>query len=1392
MKKLLTLVLVMVLVLTSLTACSVEEITGKLGGVKDAALGVVDTVKKTVGGWLGIEFPDEDKNEKNPLESASSIIFDLYKDKAKETSATYTLVSVVTVDGVAYPVTWTSDNEAIKITANEDPNLVNIVIPELGDAEIAYKLTATITDAENNKVTREFSFVVPKFAVNTAAEYYAKESGNVVIEGLVSGISSKSQKCSINAIYVQDAKGEGGYYVYEIADGKDPVADLNIKIGNTVRVSGEKVIYSGTHEIKGAVIEVLDATEKAVTPVDFTKIYTDAEKLTDEALVAKQGMLVTIKGVEITGQKESSGYYNFKLAGKESYIRISSSTCFINADDQKTFKDAHTANKGSFADATGIITVYQNAFYLVPVSVDAYSNFKMPERNDDEKLAFEKDNLKLPTEIKTNTVIDLPATGITYSDVKISWKSDNACAVVADGKLTVTLPDAAATVKLTATLELNGKPLEAVFEIAVSAKPTVVPSEVTTLVEGTAYKFFYYQPGLGNLPYYFDGTVPQYYGNMTDDLSKAVDMYIENGEGGFYIYFNDAANENKKTYLEIFITYNEEQARYYSNVRVTTVKPASVFVMDATHGLPVVTLKEGEKDVKYFFGTYGDKTDLRPTDYEKYVTSETNALGKFCELVDVGSISSADKLAYEKDALGLSQNEFAEDATLTLPTTPAQYSDVVITWKAEGAEIGEGNKIAIVIGDAAYEFKLIATLTCGDADPVTREFTVKVASKKLDITSIPDAIAKYKAGETGKYYIAGVVTSITNTTYGNMYVQDQSGQNFLIYGIYGEAGAKYNTLGLDIKVGEYIVVYGEMGEYKGTPQLLNSTFVKRYTPDTYADASAAGAGVTGTDGKDLSAEEYTLTGTITSMVNTKYGNFYIKDADGNEMYIYGLYYGDVRYDAMAVKPVVGDTVTVRGYMTKFVKNETTTIQMVSAQLLGLNIAPCTEQSTTVYEGTTPVTAPVADTAYQLYALNFKAFVNGKLSSSALSSTDKQADAVTIYLEAVEGKTNEFYIYVIESGNKNYINLTANSTKAFAKSATKSSVWTFDSAKGGFYTTISDKIRYISAFKSTSNVVDFRAYYESNLSDSDKEIATLVAPTPVTTTVKVHVFGGDCDTTCNTEGCAHTRIVGVDHKFDNDCADVTCNACGETAREAAEHVYDNDCADTTCANCAATREAKDHAFDNCEDTDCANCAVTREPQAHVYDADCTDATCNNAGCQVTREAAAAHVYDADCTDTTCNNAGCQVTREAAAHVYDADCTDTTCNNEGCEVTREAAAHVYDDDCTDTTCNNAGCEVTREAAEHVYDDCNDTTCAKCAVTREAQPHVYTGCDDATCENCDHTREAGNHNFTGKCGNSCTECGAADPNAKTCVDSDKNGHCDNCGCDMDEIGDTPVVDN
>ncbi len=59
-------------------------------------------------------------------------------------------------------------------------------------------------------------------------------------------------------------------------------------------------------------------------------------------------------------------------------------------------------------------------------------------------------------------------------------------------------------------------------------------------------------------------------------------------------------------------------------------------------------------------------------------------------------------------------------------------------------------------------------------------------------------------------------------------------------------------------------------------------------------------------------EKYLVKGEITDIKNEQYGNLYIKDAEGNTLYIYGLYSADgsVRYDAMTDKPQVGDTITV--------------------------------------------------------------------------------------------------------------------------------------------------------------------------------------------------------------------------------------------------------------------------------------------------------------------------------------------------------------------------------------------------------------------------------------------------------------------------------------------------
>lgn len=74
-----------------------------------------------------------------------------------------------------------------------------------------------------------------------------------------------------------------------------------------------------------------------------------------------------------------------------------------------------------------------------------------------------------------------------------------------------------------------------------------------------------------------------------------------------------------------------------------------------------------------------------------------------------------------------------------------------------------------------------------------------------------------------------------------------------------------------------------------------------------AIAVAKAAGTAYTTGK------YYVTGTVKNIYNTQYGNMYITDGT-NEICVYGLYSADgkTRYDAMAVKPIEGETITVYG------------------------------------------------------------------------------------------------------------------------------------------------------------------------------------------------------------------------------------------------------------------------------------------------------------------------------------------------------------------------------------------------------------------------------------------------------------------------------------------------
>ena len=480
------------------------------------------------------------------LTDAGEYLYSLYKDDATETPSDFDVVGKVMIDGVGYDVTWTADAEGITIKDSEKAGFVTIDVNEKTEAPINYTLTATITNAKGKSVEKTFSRTVPAYKVFTYAEYAAAEDDTVVVvKGIVTGIFSKSNGSSGNGVYIQDENNEGGYYVYGLVDGKDPSADLGVKIGMTVEATGAKDTYNGMYEVVNASIEILDSTIKTVAPVDYTEAFANAEKLSDAALVDRQAMLVTVKGVEITGQETASGYYKFALGGKEAYVRISSSNNCITKDEQTAFINAHTEHFGYTADVTGIVSLYSGNFYLIPATeAPALANFALPTRSDAEKLEMEVGTVELAGVVSENTTIALPATGETYTDVVYAWTSDSEYAVVDGTNLVVTVPEAPATATITLTATCGAETVTKTFTVSLTALATEedIVNAAYALKDGESIPGSYTLNGVItkiDTPYseqYGNITVTIVVGNMAD---KPIMCYRLKGEGAAALAVGD-------------------------------------------------------------------------------------------------------------------------------------------------------------------------------------------------------------------------------------------------------------------------------------------------------------------------------------------------------------------------------------------------------------------------------------------------------------------------------------------------------------------------------------------------------------------------------------------------------------------------------------------------------------------------------------------------------------------------------------------------------------------------------------------------------------------------------------------------------------------------------------
>ena len=236
-----------------------------------------------------------------------------------------------------------------------------------------------------------------------------------------------------------------------------------------------------------------------------------------------------------------------------------------------------------------------------------------------------------------------------------------------------------------------------------------------------------------------------------------------------------------------------------------------------------------------------------------------------------------------------------------------------------------------------------------------------------------------------------------------------------------------------------------------------------YATLTVAEAIALGA----SKGHNVYTEEkYYVTGVITEIYNTTYGNMKITDDAGNILTIYGTYdsTGANRFDAMTTQPVVGDTVKLLGIIGQY----SGTPQMKNGWIIQIGVE---DTSSSIKDGQYAIYAP----GYGKAATALASSSNyGYLPSVTASVADDKlvCDSESVWFTLTNNADGSFTLqdasgrYYYMSGTYNSFNVTT------SKPTDGSADWVLEEVDGGTYIKNVAKSKYISY---ASNYSNFGAY-----------------------------------------------------------------------------------------------------------------------------------------------------------------------------------------------------------------------------------------------------------------------------------------------------------------------------
>lgn len=142
---------------------------------------------------------------------------------------------------------------------------------------------------------------------------------------------------------------------------------------------------------------------------------------------------------------------------------------------------------------------------------------------------------------------------------------------------------------------------------------------------------------------------------------------------------------------------------------------------------------------------------------------------------------------------------------------------------------GEGNAEVVVTVPAneLYEAVSFEVVVATEEAAEVKEFSFTINQAAAEPPFKAATVAEFIAAaeDATVYELTGVITSVTNTTYGNFYLKDATGE-VLIYGLCSPEGEQKYWATSGAKVGDTITVQTVRSSYNGTAQGKNAIFVE--------------------------------------------------------------------------------------------------------------------------------------------------------------------------------------------------------------------------------------------------------------------------------------------------------------------------------------------------------------------------------------------------------------------------------------------------------------------------------------------------------------------------------------------------------------------------------------